>query len=80
MDRNENLATEMLREIKITSRRWFIAFVITLCLWFGTIGGFIWYISLPTEEVSTEVMQDSDNESVNNFVGGDYVGSEANGS
>lgn len=54
----ESLATELLHELKATSKRWFIAFVVTLVLWFATIGAFLWYISLPvdyeTESVSIE--------------------------
>ena len=50
----ENFATELLREIKLQSRRWFIAFLVVLALWFATIGIFIWYISLPVEEYAVE--------------------------
>ena len=45
----EKLATELLHEIKAQSKRWFIAFLVVLVLWFSTIGIFIWYVSLPTE-------------------------------
>lgn len=48
------LATEMLRELKSNSRRWFIAFLVVLALWFATIGAFLWYISLPVEETTVE--------------------------
>ena len=54
METNETLATEMLRELKASNRRWLIAFLVVLILWFATIGGFIWYISLPIDEVSVE--------------------------
>jgi len=50
----ENFATELLREIKLQSRRWFIAFLVVLILWFSTIGVFIWYISLPVEEYTID--------------------------
>lgn len=50
----ENFATELLREIKLQSRRWFIAFLVVLILWFSTIGIFIWYISLPVEEYTID--------------------------
>lgn len=53
----ENLATELLREVKAQSRRWFTAFLISLVLWFATIGLFVWYISLPVEEY--EITQDA---------------------
>ena len=71
---NETLATEMLREIKATSKRWFIAFLVTLSLWFATIVGFIIYeyYTIPVEEISHE--QDADNQSRNLIIGGDYNG------
>ena len=73
---NETLATEMLKEIKATSKRWFIAFIITLCLWFATVIGFIIYeyYSLPVEETTTTYEQESDNDSRNLIIGGDYNG------
>ena len=57
---NETLATEMLRELKANSKRWFIAFLVALGLWFATIGVFFWYISLPIEEVEIEQYTDGD--------------------
>lgn len=69
---NETLATELLREMKAHSKRWFIAFITVLILWFATIGGFLWYISLPVEDISIE--QESDNNSNNQIIGGDYDG------
>ena len=63
---NETLATEMLRELKANNRKWFIAFLVVLVLWFATIGGFLWYISLPIEDVS--IMQKADGDS-NHLVG-----------
>lgn len=70
---NTSLATELIRELKSTSKRWFIAFIVVLSLWFATIGGFIIYLSLPVEETVTEtVTQDADdNGNNNNYVGGD---------
>ena len=53
----ETLATELLHEVKAQSKRWFTAFIITLVLWFATIGVFIWYISLPIEEIEYDVDQ-----------------------
>lgn len=60
-EENMTLATELLHEVKATSRRWFIAFLIVLTLWFATIGGFIWYISLPVEVESIDVKNDDGN-------------------
>lgn len=71
---NETFATEMLRELKTSSRRWFVAFLIVLGLWFATIGAFLWYISLPMEDIS--ISQKADGNS--NLVGiGDMYGSKS---
>lgn len=53
----DKLATELLHELKQSSKRWFAAFVIVVVLWFITIGAFIWYISLPVEEY--DITQDA---------------------
>ena len=58
---NETLATELLRELKASAKRWFIAFLVVVGLEIATIVGFLWYISLPIEEVSTEYQQEIDN-------------------
>lgn len=72
---NESLATELLHEIKSQAKRWFIAFMIVLLLWFATIGAFLWYVSLPVEEIeSTTVEQEADNNTNTQLVGGDYIG------
>ena len=57
---NETLATEMLRELKASNRRWFIAFIVVLILWFATIGTFLWYISLPVDEYVVDQYTDGD--------------------
>lgn len=61
---NETLATEMLHELKSSNRRWFIAFLVVLTLWFATIGAFLWYISLPVEETSVEQYAEGDENSL----------------
>jgi len=69
---NETLATEMLHELKSNGRRWFIAFLVVLMLWFATIGAFLWYISLPVDETSVEQYAEGND---NSFVGiGDMNG------
>ena len=71
----ETLATEMLREIKATSRRWFIAFLVVICLWFATIIGFVWYITLPIEETTYEQsIEDIDSSDVRQIIGGEEDG------
>ena len=66
----ENLASELLHEIKAQSKRWFIAFCVMVVLEIATIVGFMWYITLPIEEIT--VTQESSDESSNQFVEGDY--------
>ena len=82
MEKQEmKLATELMHELKMTSKRWFIAFLVVLGLWFATIGAFIWYISLPVEEAtSTEIAQEADDDSYNQIVGGDFVGGKTESS
>ena len=77
---NTSLATKLIRELKSTSKRWFIAFIVLLSLWFATIGGFIIYLSLPVEETVTEtVTQDADDNGDNNYIGGDNNVSSSDG-
>ena len=61
------LATEIFRELKASARRWFIAFLLMLGIEICTIAGFLWYISLPTDETVT-VENDEGNA---NYIGGD---------
>lgn len=72
--KDDTLAMELLKEQRTNAKRWFIAFIVVLGLWFATIGGFIAYLSIPSEVSSVEQqIEDSDNNSV---IGGDYyVGS-----
>ena len=65
------LATEIFIELKASARRWFIAFLLMVAVEVATVAGFIWYISLPTEEYVVD--QDTDNGGSNYAVGGDYT-------
>lgn len=68
----------MLHELKASNRRWFIAFIVVLVLWFATIGIFIWYVSLPVDEYTIDQYSDGD---TNTMIGvGDLYGnpSESN--
>ncbi|MBO6272788.1 hypothetical protein J6O48_08425 [bacterium] len=68
MDEEEmTLATEIFQELKASARRWFIAFLLMLGIEICTIAGFLWYISLPTDETVT-VENDEGNA---NYIGGD---------
>lgn len=67
-------ATELLHEVRTQTKRWFIAFIIMVIVEISTIGVFMWYISLPIDDVSIE------NETGNaNFVGNDLNGAIYNG-
>lgn len=70
----EKLATELLHELKTSAKRWFVAFCIMCGLEIVTIIGFMWYISLPVDEVSVE------SEAGNaNYIGNDLNGELYNG-
>lgn len=71
---SESLAVELLHELKVSSKRWFIAFITMLVVEILTIMGFLWYISLPIEESSNSITQESNQSSYNQIVGGDYGG------
>ena len=73
----ETLATELLRELKISAKRWFIAFCIMVVLEIATIAGFMWYISLPIEESVVTVGGDDNGNA--NYVGNDVTGAIYNG-
>ena len=77
---NETLATEMLKEIKATSKRWFIAFIVTLCLWFATILGFVLYeyYSLPVDDTVTVENEDGNANYIGNDMNGDFNYGEDN--
>lgn len=71
---NETLATELLHELKESAKRWFIAFCIMIALEAATIAGFMWYISLPVEDVTVK------NEDGNaNYIGNNMSGVINNG-
>ena len=76
---NDNLATELLREVKASAKRWFIAFCIMVGLEIATVAGFMWYISLPEEETEYTI-QHADGNSFNNIGdGGIHNGSSSSG-
>ncbi len=72
MDGDTNtLAVELLHEIKRTSKRYFILFVITLIMLFATNTLWLYAWSLPVEETSvttTTVDQDSEDNGSNTYI------------
>lgn len=43
--KEQSLAMEILREQRKSNKRLFIALIVVLCMWFATIGGFLYYIN-----------------------------------
>lgn len=47
--KRDSLAMELLSELKTQTKRWFTAFIVTVCIALGVIGGivggFIWYLN-----------------------------------
>lgn len=70
------LATELIKEVRQSAKRWFIAFCVMVVLEILTIGGFLWYISLPVDVIQ-EVDMDAD-EGNANYIGGDNIQGEIN--
>ena len=66
---NQSLASELLHEIKVTSRRWFILFLLALLMLFATNSIWLYAWNLPSEE--TTITQDSEDEGTNNYIGND---------
>ena len=79
MDEQQTLATELLHEVKMSARRWFIAFLVMIAVELITIAGFLWYITLPTNEVVTEFsqeMEDIEDSTATQMIGGNYNGTD----
>lgn len=77
---NTTLATEIFRELKLSAKRWFIAFLVMVAVEVGTIAAFLWYISLPIEETTTtQTVEDVDNGSnITQMIGDNYGQSKTN--
>lgn len=71
---NQPLATELIRELRASNRRWFIIAIIELVIIIAVVLGFLWYISLPIDEISVEA--DGGNA---NYIGHDLEGELYNG-
>lgn len=68
------LATELLKEIQISAKRWFIIAVVELLIILSMAGGFVWYLSLPIDEL---VVENDDGNAT--YVGNDLTGAIYNG-
>ena len=75
---SETLATELIKEQRASSKRWFIIAIISICALLLSNIAWIIYISIPTEVSSIEqAVTASDN---NKLVGGDFYGGETENS
>ena len=71
---NQPLATELIKELRASNRRWFIVALVELGVIIAIIVGFLWYISLPVDEIYI------DGEGGNaNYIGRDLEGELYNG-
>lgn len=68
------LATELMHELKLNAKRWFIIAVVELVIILSMAAGFVWYLSLPIDEVVIESEDDNAN-----YVGNDLTGVINNG-
>ena len=71
---NQTLATELMKELTLSAKRWFFAFIVMVILEICMIGGFMWYLSLPIDEVTVESEDGNAN-----YVGDDVMGAIYNG-
>lgn len=65
-------ATDMFTLIDRESKHKTMLIVVLMICWLLTIAGFIWYLTLPTEEYEVYVDQDTSDNSNANYIGGDY--------
>lgn len=73
-DEHMTLATEIFKELKLSAKRWFIAFLVMIAVEVATIAGFLWYISLPIEETTTtQTVEDIDKDNhITQMIGDNY--------
>lgn len=78
-DEHMTLATEIFKELKLSTKRWFIAFLVMIAVEVATIAGFLWYISLPIEETTTtQTVEDIDKDNhITQMIGDSYGQSKA---
>ena len=43
------LATELMHELKLNAKRWFIIAIVELVIILSMAAGFVWYLSLPID-------------------------------
>lgn len=65
-------ATDMFTLIDRESKHKTMLIVVLMICWLLTIAGFIWYLTLPVDEVHVE--QETSDYSNASYIGGDYIG------
>ena len=66
----DNLATEMLKELKTNAKRWFIISIVELAIILSISGMFIYYINQPLETITyTQEADSQDNSVINQKIG-----------
>ena len=65
---------ELLHEVKLSAKRWFAIAIIELIIILGMVAGIMWYMTLPTEEVTSyeqeSTQTDVTNSSLSQRIGG----------
>lgn len=72
---NESLATELIRELRAQSRRWFITALVELGIIIAVVLAFLWYLTLPVDEISIDTGEGGNA----NYIGHDLEGGLYNG-
>ena len=66
----DNFATEMLKELKTNTKRWFIISIVELVIILSISGMFIYYINQPLETITyTQEADSQDNSVINQKIG-----------
>lgn len=80
--KEQSLAYEILQDSKKANKRMFILLIIILCMWFATIGLFVYYISTTGYEeetiTNTNTQEISEIETIenSNIINGDMYGED----
>lgn len=72
---DDRFATELLHEVKLNVKRWFIIAMVELAIIVALAGTLAWALTLPVEEsaTTTQELEGDDNTDINQ-IGGDYYG------
>lgn len=68
---NDNLALELLTQMKTTIKRLFVVVLLLTFLLFATNIAWLYYWNIPPEKCDTTISQDSGEQGVNNYIGND---------